>query len=75
MQPCHQGISSAAAIKARGTLIYSIGYDLDALDGGANTCQDSWGNLETPSISAYDALQRDRDRPATPSTTSPAPAS
>ncbi len=56
VQPCHQGISSAAGIKARGTLIYSIGYDLDALDGGANTCQDSWGNLETPSISAYDAL-------------------
>jgi hypothetical protein len=36
--------------------VYSIGYDLDALDGGANTCEDSWGNLETPSISAYDAL-------------------
>ena len=57
VQPCHQGVSSAAGIKARGTLIYSIGYDLDALDGGANTCADSWGNPEAPSISAYDALR------------------
>jgi hypothetical protein len=57
VQPCHQGVSSAGAIKAHGTLVYSIGYDLDALDGGANTCQDSWGNLEAPSISAYDTLR------------------
>ena len=55
-EPCHQGVASANAIKARGTLIYSIGYDLDALDGGANTCEDSWMNLETPSISAYGAI-------------------
>jgi hypothetical protein len=57
MQPCHQGISSAAGIKARGTLLYTIGYDLDALDGGANTCQDYLGPLEQPEISAYATLQ------------------
>jgi hypothetical protein len=57
MQPCHQGIASAAAIKAAGTLVYSIGYDLDALDGGANVCQDYTGPLEQPPISAYEALQ------------------
>jgi Flp pilus assembly protein TadG len=37
MQPCHQGVTSAAAIKATGTLIYSMGYDLTAT--GANICQ------------------------------------
>ena len=57
MQPCHQGISSAGSIKARGTLLYTIGYDLDALDGGANTCQDYLGPLEQPEISAYSTLQ------------------
>jgi Flp pilus assembly protein TadG len=57
MTPCHQGISSASSIKARGTLVYTIGYDLDALDGGANICQDYLGPLEQPEISAYATLQ------------------
>jgi hypothetical protein len=57
MQPCHQGIASAGTIKGRGTLLYTIGYDLDALDGGANTCQDYLGPLEQPEISAYSTLQ------------------
>ncbi|MES1247738.1 MAG: vWA domain-containing protein [Actinomycetota bacterium] len=57
--PCHQGVSSAATIKAAGTLIYSIGYDLDALNGGANTCQSMnvQGPPESPAITAYQALQ------------------
>lgn len=58
LQPCRQGIRSAAAVKARGTLIYTIGYDLDALDGGANVCRASSGVLERPAISAYEALQQ-----------------
>lgn len=37
--PCHQGVSSAATIKAAGTLVYSIAYDLSALNGGANECR------------------------------------
>ena len=57
-QPCHQGVWSAANIKARGTWIYSIGYDLDALDGGANECQSYTGSRESPSITAYSALQQ-----------------
>jgi Flp pilus assembly protein TadG len=57
MQPCHQAISSAAGVKARGTLVYTIGYDLDALDGGANVCQAYTGPLEQPEISAYSTLQ------------------
>ena len=61
--PCHQGVNSAATIKAKGTLIYSIGYDLNALGGGANVCQTtasdgSPGNAESPSITAYSALQQ-----------------
>ncbi|MCP6756167.1 VWA domain-containing protein, partial [Klebsiella pneumoniae] len=28
-QPCHAGVGSANAAKAKGTVVYSIGYDLD----------------------------------------------
>ncbi len=62
-RPCRQGVNSAAAIKAKGTLIYSIGYDLNALGGGANVCQTTAssgapGNAESPAITAYSALQQ-----------------
>jgi hypothetical protein len=59
-QPCHQGVSSAGGVKSGGTIIYSIGYDLNAVDGGANTCRynGASGPLETPSITAYSAIQQ-----------------
>jgi Flp pilus assembly protein TadG len=59
-QPCRQGVNSAAAIKAKGTVIYSIGYDLNALNGGANECKSmSWsGPDESPPITAYQAIQQ-----------------
>jgi hypothetical protein len=59
-QPCHQGVSSAGLAKATGTTIYSIGYDLNAVDGGANTCRynGASGPLEAPPITAYSALQQ-----------------
>jgi hypothetical protein len=57
-QPCHQGVWSAATLKAKGTWIYSIGYDLDALNGGANLCQSYDSKDEKPSITAYSALQQ-----------------
>lgn len=59
-QPCHQGVNSAAGVKAGGTIVYSIGYDLNALDGGANACRYNGytGPLEQPSITAYSALQQ-----------------
>jgi hypothetical protein len=57
-QPCHQGVWSAAPIKAKGTIVYSIGYDLDALNGGANTCETWDGRNESPAITAYEALQQ-----------------
>ena len=57
-QPCHQGVWSSSSIKARGTWVYSIGYDLDALNGGANECTSWTGADERPAITAYSALQQ-----------------
>ncbi|HET7856573.1 MAG TPA: vWA domain-containing protein [Gaiellaceae bacterium] len=57
-QPCHQGVWSADDIKDGDTLIYSIGYDLDALNGGANRCTSYTGADEQPSITAYQALEQ-----------------
>lgn len=56
-QPCRQGVNSAAAIKAQGTLVYTIGYDLDAVGGTANICRSYTGATESPAITAYDALR------------------
>jgi hypothetical protein len=57
-QPCRQGINSAG-VKGAGTLVYSIGYDLDALNGGANICQNGvTGAPESPAITAYDAIRQ-----------------
>ena len=56
-QPCHQGITSASSVKGAGTLVYMIGYDLDAVGGGANICQSYTGANESPSILAYDTLR------------------
>jgi Flp pilus assembly protein TadG len=74
--PCHQGVTSAGAIKASGTLIYSMGYDLDAENGGANVCDadnipgnqnhtiHQYGPAESPPITAYQALQEIASSPA-----------
>jgi hypothetical protein len=58
MQPCHQGVTSAKAVRAKGTTIYSIGYDLDAVNGGANLCTDYNSSPEKPAITAYQAIQQ-----------------
>jgi hypothetical protein len=57
-QPCHQGVSSAQEIAARGTLVYTIGYDLNAQGGDANVCTSTNGKDEKPAITAYAALQQ-----------------
>jgi hypothetical protein len=59
-QPCHQGVSSAAAAKAAGTTIYTVGYTLNALGGFANRCQaySYNGPDEQPAITAYSAVQQ-----------------
>jgi hypothetical protein len=60
-QPCHQGVTSAGWAKTAGTVIYSIGFGLDA--EGANVCYNgltykggSNGTPEEPTISAEQAL-------------------
>ncbi len=50
--PCHQGISSSAKMQNAQTLVYSIGYDV-----GHDVCRNANGSLESPSISALQALQ------------------
>ena len=55
-RPCTQGVASAGVIKGKGTRIYSIGYDLDAANGGANVCQSYSGSRET-GITAYTAIR------------------
>jgi hypothetical protein len=59
-QPCHQGVNSANAAKAAGTIVYSIGYTLNAQGGGANQCQaqSPSGPAESPSITAFQALSQ-----------------
>jgi hypothetical protein len=54
--PCHQGVASAGDAKAAGTIVYSIGYDLDASGGTANVCTATSGALEK-NITAYSALE------------------
>jgi hypothetical protein len=56
-QPCRQGVNSAGVIKGQGTLVYTIGYDLDANGGTANVCKSYTGATESPAITAYDALR------------------
>jgi len=57
-QPCHQGMSSAAGVKSKGTILYSIGYDLNAENGGANKCTTWDDKPESPTITAYQAIQQ-----------------
>jgi hypothetical protein len=59
-QPCQQGVSSASTIKARGTLVYTIGYDVGAENDpdGAQICQSYTGHDESPSITALSALRQ-----------------
>jgi hypothetical protein len=52
-KPCHQGVTSAATVKAAGTVIYSIGYALDDDTGG---CRSYNGTVESPAITVRQAL-------------------
>jgi hypothetical protein len=46
--------------------VYSIGYDLDAQNGGANRCEVGFGGpLEQPPITAFQALQQIATGPET----------
>jgi hypothetical protein len=60
--PCHQGVASAAPIKAAGTVVITMGYNLDAGNTGGNICGYTDTSLrvrpESPSITAQQALQQ-----------------
>jgi hypothetical protein len=46
MQPCHSGVNSAAAAKAAGTTIYTIGYGVEPpTDAGCTRDQDDTGSI------------------------------
>ena len=53
-QPCHQGVTSAGYAKAKGTIVYSIGYALNDATGG---CTSYTGAAEKPTITVTQALQ------------------
>lgn len=59
-QPCHQGVTSAGQAKSKGTIVYAIGYTLSGMGGNSNRCQaqSPSGPDESPSISAFQALQQ-----------------
>jgi type II secretory pathway pseudopilin PulG len=57
-KPCGQGVASAGTAKGQGTLIFSIGYDVNEV-AGSNVCRNGvTGALELPPISAEQALQQ-----------------
>ena len=60
-QPCHQGGTSAGYSKAKGTIVYSIGYALADDTGG---CRSYTGAVESPAISVTQALQNIATSPA-----------
>jgi hypothetical protein len=60
-QPCHQGVTSAGYSKAKGTIVYSIGYALNDATGG---CTSYTGAAEKPAITVTQALQGIATSPA-----------
>jgi hypothetical protein len=60
-QPCHQGVTSSGYSKAKGAIVYSIGYALGDDTGG---CRSYTGAVESPAISVTLALQNIATTPA-----------
>jgi hypothetical protein len=60
-QPCHQGVTSAGYSKAKGAIVYSIGYALADDTGG---CTSYTGVAEKPTITVTQALQAIATSPA-----------
>jgi hypothetical protein len=60
-QPCHQGMTSAGYSKAKGAIVYSIGYALADDTGG---CTSYTGAAEKPAITVTQALQGIATSPA-----------
>jgi Flp pilus assembly protein TadG len=59
LTPCRQGVTSAGMAKAAGTVIYSIGYDLDGAGSSPEICKNAvTGAPESGGITAWDAIQQ-----------------
>jgi Flp pilus assembly protein TadG len=58
MTPCHQGINSAAGVKAKGTVIYSIGYALDDDTGGCRAYTGAAEKPTPPTITVRETLSQ-----------------
>jgi len=55
-QPCGAGINAAAQAKAKGTIVFSIGYDLNGQGTDYEQCRNPNGQLE--GITSYAAMQQ-----------------
>ncbi len=64
-QPCQSGINAAAAAKAQGMTVYSIGYDLDGSTGVYERCQTRSSSNEVPALNARQAMERIATDPLT----------
>jgi Flp pilus assembly protein TadG len=56
LHPCQAGVKAAGMQKAKGTIIYSIGYDLNGMGTDWERCKTNTGGTE--SITAYDAIRQ-----------------
>jgi hypothetical protein len=56
-RPCGSGIKAAAQVKARGTVVYTIGYDLNGFGTDYERCRHPV-SLEDEGITAYDAMKQ-----------------
>jgi hypothetical protein len=62
--PCAAGVQSAANVKAAGTIVYTIGYDLDAGTGAPEKCRQpnsnghSNGSNPAEALDAFTAIQQ-----------------
>jgi hypothetical protein len=68
-QPCHQGITSSETAQAKGTTVYTIGYDLNGAGTDYEQCHpSSWTGpgqnpLESPPITSWAAMGGDSGAP------------
>jgi len=61
-QPCASGVEAARMAKNSGTIIYSIGYDLNGFGTDFEKCRQPNGQLEG-GITAFDAIQQIASEP------------
>jgi len=57
LHPCNAGVRAAAEAKAKGTIIYSIGYDLNGFGTDYERCKLYPSGADDGSITAYNAIR------------------